>query len=164
MDYMGCHTWFYKKTEDPNLQQVVDELISLYQTEVDRLDKMAASPEYEKQGLLEQVKSLKKAWEDDISKIESGLTPDVEIYEQWASSQSGDLLSWVDGKGLYISSDDLPHDLFRKYGYPEIKLFSLEETLSYIYDKDNDCVIYEDTEESLRNFWEKYPDGMIEFG
>lgn len=100
---------------------------------------------------------------DDIDKLESGAMPDLEIYEQWVS-QSEDLLSWIDGKGLYISSDELPHDLFRKYGYPEIRLFSLEETLSYIHDKDNECFIYDYTEESLKKFWEEYPDGMIEFG
>jgi hypothetical protein len=54
------------------------------------------------------------------------------------------------------------HDLFRA-GYDEDKvLTSLEETLSYI--KENNCKTFEYTEKGLKEFFNKYPDGVIEFG
>ena len=54
--------------------------------------------------------------------------------------------------------------MFRKYGYPQDKLFSLEETLAYINNPENECVINDNTFKWLEEFWAKYPDGMIDFG
>jgi hypothetical protein len=65
---------------------------------------------------------------------------------------------------MYRNTDSLPHDLFRKYGYPETKLFSLQETLDYINDPNNECQTFEYTESGLRKFWRYYPNGMISFG
>ena len=54
--------------------------------------------------------------------------------------------------------------MFRKYGYPDDKLFSLKETLDYINNPLNKCITNDKTFEWLDEFWNKYPDGMIEFG
>ena len=53
------------------------------------------------------------------------------------------------------------HDVFREIGYPENILNSLEETLKYI--KDNNCIKFEFTDDRLKQFWSKYPNGKIEF-
>jgi hypothetical protein len=40
----------------------------------------------------------------------------------------------------------------------------LEETLAYIRDPKNECVVYDHTEELLEKFWKEHPEGMINFG
>jgi len=54
------------------------------------------------------------------------------------------------------------HDLFRIGSYPETVLTSLDETLKFI--ENNNCQTYHDTEEQLKKFFNKYPNGVIEFG
>ncbi len=54
------------------------------------------------------------------------------------------------------------HDLFRT-GYDEDKILrSFEETMIYI--KEKNCQTFENTEQELKEFFNKYPDGVIEFG
>lgn len=81
------------------------------------------------------------------------------LYASW----SPELITYVEEKGWYRETGDF-HDVFRKYGYPEDRLFSLEETLNYISDTKNECVVYDYTENKLKEFWEKYPNAMIQFG
>lgn len=52
------------------------------------------------------------------------------------------------------------HDLFRIGGYPETQLFSLDETIDFIGQNQLKKVDYL----SIFKFWQKYPDGLIEFG
>ena len=77
---------------------------------------------------------------------------------------------YIPEKGLYIECDKEYHDLFRIYGYPNDALFSYAETLEYIkkYEKENNTIVpllmNDDTGKTyLEEFWEKYPDGMINF-
>ena len=61
---------------------------------------------------------------------------------------------------------DTPHNIFR-IAYSDDKLFSLEQTMAFIANKEaNKEVIYfsENWEERLVEFWSKNPDGVIEFG
>jgi len=81
----------------------------------------------------------------------------------WNHQNDKYLTEYIEGKGLYIEDTGF-HDVFRKYGYPENKLFSLKETLEYINNPENNCTIYENTIERLEDFWINYPDGFIEFG
>lgn len=52
------------------------------------------------------------------------------------------------------------HDLFRIGGYPDITLHSKKECMKFI--KDNN--ITEVHLDDLNEFWDLYPDGMIDFG
>lgn len=62
------------------------------------------------------------------------------------------------------TSIDTPHNLFRVRNYPEDKLLSLKETLDFI-EKNKDSVTFDyDWEARLIAFWDKNPDGVIEFG
>ena len=81
----------------------------------------------------------------------------------WNNQNDKELTVYVEGKGLFIEDTGF-HDVFRKYGYPDDKLFSLKESLDYINNTNNDCVIYEDTVQRLTEFWNKFKNGMIEFG
>lgn len=57
-----------------------------------------------------------------------------------------------------------PHNLFRVGGYPEDKLLSLEETLDFIERNKETVSFSENWERKLVDFWEKNPNGVIEFG
>lgn len=59
---------------------------------------------------------------------------------------------------------DTPHDLFRIGNYTDDKLLSLKQTLDFI-DKNKDIISFsENWEIELKEFWDKYPNGVIEFG
>jgi len=90
-----------------------------------------------------------------------------------------DEIGYFDSKAkiYYVSDKELPHDTFRVDDYPEIKLFSLQETLDFleknddkirytssIFDKTDREVLKQRAIERLKDFWEKNPDGMIDFG
>ena len=81
----------------------------------------------------------------------------------WNHQDDTELTEYVKEKGLFIEDTEF-HDVFRKYDYPDDKLFSFEETMLYINNPENECVTYDWTEKRLREFWCKYPEGMIEFG
>jgi hypothetical protein len=66
---------------------------------------------------------------------------------------------------------DTPHDLFRAAYHEGVYLLSLEETLKFVEDnKDEICsyfyneVTKKDWKDLLTDFWNKNPDGVIEFG
>ena len=54
------------------------------------------------------------------------------------------------------------HDVFRIGGYPETILTSLDEALLFI--ENNNCQTYANTIDKLKEFFDKYPNGVIEFG
>jgi hypothetical protein len=72
------------------------------------------------------------------------------------------VVRWIPGRGLFISTDELPHDIFRNGEYSEDCLFSLEETRQWM--REHVCEVYEWTDAELAAFWKNYPDGMIAFG
>jgi hypothetical protein len=59
---------------------------------------------------------------------------------------------------------DTPHDLFRIGCFPEDKLLSLEQTLEFIERNKERMSFSLDWETSIKEFWTKHPDGVIEFG
>jgi hypothetical protein len=70
----------------------------------------------------------------------------------------------VFGEDLYTDIDT-PHDLFRIGKYCEDKLLSLEQTLQFIDSKKEQIYHFvEDWEINLKEFWDKNPNGVIEFG
>ena len=81
----------------------------------------------------------------------------------WHRQDEKNITIYLEGRGLYVEDTGF-HDVFRRYEYPNHRLFSLEETLQYINNPENQCQIDDRTEERLREFWSKYPDGMIQFG
>ena len=166
---MGCHTWFYKKITGPTKTEASLKVEEASKTEVEILQRLIDdrgsfdpdlleaytewTPEYAQKNI--------PFWEEQISKIQSGFFTEDWIFEKYLELGI-EIKDYVPGKGWYISSDELPHDLFRQGGYPDDTLHSLEETLAYI--KKNNCTTYEYTENALEEFWTKYPDGMINFG
>jgi hypothetical protein len=56
------------------------------------------------------------------------------------------------------------HAVFRCYNYPEDILYSLKETLTFINNPINEVKVFENTFIKLKEFWERYPTGIIKFG
>ena len=168
---MGCHTWFYKKwkwnvtLEEAKLEliKIVDENIKsterfMYSPTEEDKEFLSEHPEYEDSDLMGELEEFQKI-KDSIKNLS-----DDEIFENFVE-MSLKVSRYVKGYGLFIGeSGVLPHDLFRKHGYPEDTLHSLEETLAYISDPKNECKVYDHTNEYLEKFWNEYPDGMIDFG
>ena len=184
---MGCHTWFYKKIESPSEETMKARIKDKCKEEIAFLNQLIYDREKIDQTLLkaypewtpEYAKEIIPHWENLIKYIE-GKKIDISetikyffdtelegelICNIYASLMSDDwILKYVKGKGFYLETEF--HDIFRKYGYPEDKLFSLEETLQYINNPENECSISdkEYTIKELKKFWKKYPNGMIRFG
>jgi hypothetical protein len=159
---MGCHTWFYRKIERTQEQAKQNCLKGLLKSEKlnlsilnDRNYNGIDWSDWTDDMLLKHDASLKK----QIRMVKNNFCQRA----VWNHQNDKNLTEYIEGKGLYIEDTGF-HDVFRKYGYPENKLFSLEETLDYINNTENNCTIYENTIERLKDFWKNYPDGFIEFG
>jgi len=181
---MGCHTWFYKKAESPSNDEMRSVIKDRCEKEIDFLNRLIHHRNEINQDLLEAYPEWTSEWAADlIPKWEKLLSfangCDIDLSEFPAyffeDDYSKDVLieelyaSWtgqvyVSGRGFFKEADY--HDVFRKYGYPDDRLFSLEETLAYIDDPEKACSVHdrEWTLITLNEFWEKYPDGMICFG
>lgn len=159
---MGCHTWFYRKIERTQEQAKQNCLKGLLESEKLNLS-ILNDRNYNGFDWSE--------WTDDmLLKHDAILKRQIRMVENnfcrravWNHQNDKYLTEYIEGKGLYIEDTGF-HDVFRKYGYPENKLFSLKETLDYINNTENNCTIYENTIERLKHFWNNYPDGFIEFG
>lgn len=169
---MGCHTWFYKKIEKPSYEEMKQFILKKYYDSVEGLNKWINNPldeEYLEMSSVytEWTIEYLKQWRDvdlrRIRLIENDYCK-VAVMNKYCS-YSDDILVPVNNN-IYkdVSGVNGYHDVFRKYGYPNDMLFSLEETLNYINNTENECVIYENSIELIKKFWNEYPDGMIDFG
>jgi len=167
---MGCHTWFYKKWNvsldeaKSNLIEIIDKEIEtterfMYSPTEEDKDFLSYHPEYEDDDLMGELEQLNK-FKDNIENLSED-----EIFEKF-SEKCMKVCRYVKDKGLFLYKSDgsLPHDLFRKYDYPDDTLHSLDETLSYMFDPKNKCEIFNYYMKNLEDFWNQYPDGMIAFG
>jgi hypothetical protein len=182
---MGCHTWFYKKAKDPSDDVMRSVIKDRCEKEIDFLNRLIHHRNEIDQDLLESYPEWTPEWateskefwtrlagfldggeltESDKERLNIHLDIDVdsslihELYAFWSSS----LTVYVKDKGFYDEAEF--HDAFRRGGYPDDRLFSLEETLNYIKDPENKCSVDDYTEDTLKRFWERHPDGMIQFG
>ncbi len=165
---MGCHTWFYKRVE-VDFDTMRNMVLNNYKKSMDRYDRWILNPtDPEYLDMLsaypEWTLDLVEQWRDvnrkQISMIEKVLCKEA-IISKYCSFSSG-VNRYIKGKGIFMECGY--HDIFRKYGYPEDMLFSYEDTLDYIDYPGNNCQLYDHSLEKLKEFWEKYPDGMIDFG
>lgn len=170
---MGCHTWCYRKIE-VSYEEAKEKVLEVYKEsfktylnwinnplDMEYLNLLSVYPEYTYDYIYEQNEITFRK----IGIIEKGLCKEAVMHK--FAQYSEEIMEYIPGKGMYVEVGGY-HDLFRKYGYPEDKLFSLQESLDYINNPDNKCDIYDDgnysTVKYLNEFWSKYPDGMIDFG
>lgn len=158
---MGCHTWFYRKIERTQEEATIRCLKRLKRHR-NLYWKIHKNPNYldidweiSKADNLNRIRILNR----QIKAISNG------FYKKalWNRQDDKNLTKFIEGKGLYIE-DTGYHDIFRKYGYPEDRLFSLEETLEYINNPINECDLRDSSIDRLTQFWQEYPEGIICFG
>ena len=161
---MGCHTWFYKKV-NRSIEEAREKCI---QTKRRHLDLNKAIIADKNHGGIDW-----NEYDEDTNSNDNDRRFNVEVLERQIKlieagkcdravfNQQPELSMYIDGKGFFVDNKDY-HDLFRKGGYPDDILWSLEETLEYI--KEHSCSMYDWTEEKLKEFWSECPDGFIKFG
>lgn len=154
---MGCHTWFYRKierTQEEAKQSALNKLIRAkdlnWKIFLDRNYKGLDWSHFSDEELLHHNELCDR----QIRMINKDLCQRA----VWNRQEDETLTLYVDGKGLFIEVEY--HDLFRIGGYPEDKLFSLEETRNFIK-RNNIEDVYWDL---LEKFWIEYPNGLIKFG
>lgn len=164
---MGCHTWCYKKI-DVSIADATIDVLKRIEATLDFADKMVNN----RQSIAELLEDFPECTVEygkrciAIAERQKRLVINGFCKEAVMHKYSGPytLTKYVPSKGMYVCTDDMPHDIFRKYGYPTDRLFSLQETLDYINNPDNNCHVHDKTVELVTDFWSKYPDGMICFG
>jgi len=104
--------------------------------------------------LLQEYQSLIPIIKRQIRMVENG-------YCQRAVWNHQPELSEYINNIFYINSEY--HDVFRIGDYPEDVLYSYEECLEYIkqYELKHNIIV---DVYRLKEFWDKYPDGIITFG
>lgn len=135
---MGCHTWFYRKIERTQ-EEANESCIREFKKLRNFHWKIFKNPTgYRRTDWTENYgqakeESLKfiKVLNRQIKAIYNG------HYQKAVWNHQGDkeITIYVEGKGLFIE-DTGYHDAFRLGGYPDDQLFSLEETLKYLEEKD----------------------------
>ena len=169
---MGCHTWFYKRLENPpSKEEMVSKLSTLFNEELNYIKNNPYKDEFG-DSLTNEEYTYKLNFFENCLKV---VTDNIEFYDEnfddkkitieslYCHFSYDDIILYHKGK-FYVDSDEY-HDLFRKYGYPDDVLESYQETLDYINNPDNNCIIYYDgCYDKLKEYWEKYPDGIICFG
>ena len=159
---MGCHILFYRKLERTQEEAKQSCLVGLRDSEQLNLSILKDRnygdidwSDYSDENLIHSDAVLKR----QIRMVENDLCQRA----VWNHQNDERPTKYIDGKGLYISDTEF-YDVFRVTNFPKIKLFSLDETLSYINNIENDCATFENTIIRLITFWHKYPDGFIRFG
>lgn len=168
---MGCHTWFYKKVDYP-VDTIKDKAVKYLQEEIDSCKFYIEQDFTDGYVIKEDFENSLKYHQRVLDWVNKG----------WINEAAAKIVSFLDGvtysnntKCFY--KDANYHDIFRRGGYPDHELHSLEETLQYLEKYDGEIsyqsTIFDETPreelknraiERLKEFWEKYPDGMIDFG
>lgn len=159
---MGCHTWFYRKikrTQEEAKQSCLQNIrrsrnlawkIYKNPTSYYNID-WKVTKEYQ----LKYINLLNR----QIKMVSNNLCSRA----VWNRQNDKETTLYIDDKGLYIEDTGF-HDVFRINSYSDDRLSSLQETLDYINNPENNCTVYENTIKKLEEFWNKYPDSIIEFG
>lgn len=159
---MACHTWFYRKLNITQ-QEAKENCLEYLKKSRNLAWKIYKNPtgycgidwDTTKDEQFKQISVLNR----QIKAVSNN------FYQcaVWNHQSHENLTYYVKGKGLYIEDTGF-HDWFRRGGYPDDELFSLQETLDYINNPKNECTVYDNTIIQLEKFWKQYPDGLIIFG
>ena len=171
---MGCHTWFYKKI-NITYEEVLSSVILSFEKNIEWWNEFIKDKESDY--IIDLIKSYPyindthAARQIEISyrkirMIKAGYCKEAVCEKYTNVCANINIARYIKGKGMFIAINT-QHDVFRKYGYPDDTLFSYDETIKYIGDPVNECQLYTSlykTKKQLKKFWDKYPDGMIDFG
>lgn len=183
---MGCHTWFYKKMEkQPSYEKCKNAVLLSCKENIKYLEHLKKGlahieelDEYDKDCIRvnkytpKKVKFEIKVWKRKIEKINQDKCPEAvkKRYPHLAYVYENTGLI-VYHKGIFYwqggnkeEEKKLPHNIFRIHNFPLDKLTSYEEFENFY--NTHDCFPPDDNDvrSKMMEFWEKYPDGMVDFG
>ncbi len=190
---MGCHTWGYRKiSPQPTKEQITKAFKELFQRMIDNCKGILSNKHfnydddnsiYKSQEEAEQdLKNLqwflencehsddyKVNYENDLKNNDGELSIESELYELKHDLSIFDEtispLRIFDEKtnAYYIETEDYYKDnMFRCYDWNQENLHSREETLKLI--ENNNNTVEDVNIDKVNEFWDKYPDGLIDFG
>lgn len=175
---MGCHTWAYvhiPSEADKWAKEYKDAFIK----EMKKVPTYDEITEEDKKLAKELAELVKNTPIKDIPKLLEEKQVIDECYDLMIGCVSlGDygLFEIHDGKiyrdPYYLNLEHSYHDMFRIYDYEAQPCYSLEETLKRCeehhlnWNERNQYYpdVLVNDKKLLYEFWEKYPDGIIEFG
>lgn len=151
---MGCHTWCYTPIDIPEKEKIKEFLFDLYE---------------------DYLNSFNNRWKNIIKNRIHKLKEDKISYNlliEWYFNRSG----FTEENGKYYTVTEY-HDIFRCSDYDAPNLHSFEETLDFIKNNPDKCfgnscwsedeqkIVKLDIDyETIKEFWIKYPNGLITFG
>jgi hypothetical protein len=150
---MGCHVWCYKRIERTQ-EEAKQSCLKKLNYYLDLWNKSDNAEIIKTYGYTdENINHFKNVLKRQIRMVENNLCQKAVWNHQFED------LTIFNEKGFFIYTDEVV--LFRTW-YNEKILYSYEETLDFI--KNNECSCFEGWEQSIIDFWTKYPDGLIRFG
>jgi len=206
---MGCHTWLHTKSKyQPTFEEIKELVVKTFESEIDYLKRhIEGRLDEDKVWLFESQTILQSEWKLEIYKrklqiINKNLCKVAvcnyySYYvgtDEFGRSYHYETSNFTLYTGLSGSNktpvEEWYHDTFRIGGYPEDKLFSLQETLDFIERNEKKirfghiaCINADEKDynkrkwkeinrkkskqkcmEILKEFWTKHPDGLIYFG
>ena len=163
---MGCHTWFNAKKEvDYDLMKsfVLNEFRSTNDLLQSYINDTNSEEYLDMVSIYTYLTVEYMSWvisvnERKIRIIENGYCQNAVVHKYCIFNN----YTYVEGKGIYIDAGY--HNAFRNgNGHIDKQLFSYDETIDFLKDESNNCLILENTFVQVREFWDKHPEGMIEF-
>lgn len=160
---MGSHTWFYNKN-NRTLEEAKDLYVKNLEKDTEFIKNILKDDNYGGYDWKEyyeemNIDNYEDFLNDQLKSNRNKINNINDLSEEQIYKSQTETSIYVNGK-FYTMVEDF-HDLFRT-NYNNTKLFSLEETLKFI--KENNCSVYDYTEKRLKEFWNKYPNGVIDFG
>ena len=190
---MGCLTWGYKRmnpqpTDEQLTKKLKDCCIDNYNfcKDIVKNNKHVLDDKYEdtyypfkslehaKTELInykwavdncEHSDDYKVNYENDIKNNVDPLSIEAELYIKKYSPYYEESLIIYDEQthAFYMETDEgYGNNMFRCYDYSQENLHSREETLALI--ENNNNTVDEVNIDKINEFWNKYPDGLIDFG
>ncbi len=160
---MGCHTWLYKKS-NRTIEEAREIYIKLLEENNDFFNNIIKDKNHDG---IDWLDVYPEFTDDNLNRVIAVNERKIRIVKKGLCNvavfnNQPEVSRYIEGKGFFIDTNE--GQPFRKRGYPDDILFSFEETMDYINDPKNNCETWGYTNEGVKKFWDKYPDGMIDFG
>lgn len=165
---MGCHTWFYKKS-NLTFEQAKEIAIKEVETAIGNAKQMLKNDceEYvELRNMYEWDDAYIQNWIKDLEKdVQLIHENDKEIVYTWVAGSNG----FYDKTNETLYENSGYHDIIRVLNYPTIHFYTFEQMLDWIikhrFDSEyNTSHITNDEINKLRNYWQQYPNSIVHFG
>lgn len=173
---MGCHTWFYTPYKNFNLKEARLKLKEKFERKLKE-----NTPDFLEKEIVECILEDYPDFFGDRQRYYKTMLRFVDKFSEKTikelfcdkfNDEFGRTLKLADDGQIYVelSGENLApesewfHDCFRRYGYPDHILRSYRQTMRYINCPLNKCVTKKETNQRIKEFWKKHPDGYISFG